>query len=64
MAVSGVYYTDDQRCTVFLYRHFGAVSGQDVYGSEKAADISGERAVLRTMEWPLAVFRKLADLRE
>ena len=46
LAVAGVHYTDDQRSTVFLYRNFGTISREDVYGSEKAADIFGEGAVL------------------
>lgn len=32
VAVSGVYYFDDQRCTVLLHRYFGTVSCEDLYG--------------------------------
>lgn len=46
LAVSGMHYIDDQRSAVFLHGYFGAISRKDIYGSEKAADISGEGAVL------------------
>lgn len=47
VAFAGVHHPDDQRGTVLLHRHTGAVSRQDVYGGEEAAYLPGPGEVLR-----------------
>ena len=55
LALSGLHYPDDQRRTVFLYGYTGAVSGQNLYGGEETAYLSGEgEAVVKSLNKFLA----------
>ena len=46
LAVSCMYHSFDQRHPVFLYRHSGAVSGQNLYGGQASSDLFGARRVV------------------
>ena len=55
LAVPGMHHSDDQRRTVFLYGYTGAVSGQNLYGGEETAYLSGEgEAVVKSLNKFLA----------
>lgn len=50
LAVLGLHYPDDKRRPVFLYRHPGAISGQNLHGGEKAPHLPGEGGILKNLK--------------
>lgn len=46
LAIPGVHYAVSKRCSVLLHRDSGTVSGEGIYGGQKAPYISGERKIV------------------
>ena len=42
LAVSGVHYVVSQRRSIFLHGNSGTISGEDLYGGQKAPDLPGK----------------------